>query len=265
MTTRRNILKGGAGLAAILATGKAPAAFVKSMLAARNSIGMKSGGEKLPYDAEVEYLESTGTQYILSQYNIIAGNIFELDISFVEDSSLGNTSVMAGRNASNYECFIRKNGAGYFGGGSFSSQFSIEYNTRYKMCFDLTAGAMSFTVNDTLLKSSSSTQPDRKQFPLFAVAAAAQNNINQIRKARIYSFKSWSGGVLVEDYIPFRVGTVGYMYARVSGQLFRNQGTGAFLWGHDASAQNGGYNLICVWRAYTRSWGPSSRFWRAAA
>ena len=35
MTTRRNILKGGAGLAAILASGKAPAAFIKSMVAAR--------------------------------------------------------------------------------------------------------------------------------------------------------------------------------------------------------------------------------------
>ena len=207
------------------------------MIAARQ-IFLGCGGAKLPYDAEVEYLESTGTQYILSQYNIIAGNIFELDISFVEDASLGNASVMAGRNAGNYECFIRKNGAGYFGGGSFSSQFSIEYNTRYKMRFDLTAGAMSFTVNDTLLKSSSSTHPDRKQFPLFAVAATAQNNIDQIRKARIYSFKSWSGGELVEDWVPVcftnELGqSEGAMCDRVSGQLFRNQGTGVFGYGND--------------------------------
>ena len=52
MTTRRDILRGGAGLAAILAAGKAPAAFVKSMLAARNIIGMKSGGAKLPTAAD---------------------------------------------------------------------------------------------------------------------------------------------------------------------------------------------------------------------
>lgn len=37
MTTRRNILKGGAGLAAILATGKAPAYLVKSMVAAQTA------------------------------------------------------------------------------------------------------------------------------------------------------------------------------------------------------------------------------------
>ena len=51
MTTRRDILKGGAGLAAILATGKAPAYLVKSMLAARNGImaAKRGGGWVNPY------------------------------------------------------------------------------------------------------------------------------------------------------------------------------------------------------------------------
>ncbi|MBQ5796275.1 MAG: hypothetical protein IIW14_09825, partial [Kiritimatiellae bacterium] len=44
MTTRRDILKGGAGLAAILASGKAPAYLVKSMLASRIGIGVPRGG-----------------------------------------------------------------------------------------------------------------------------------------------------------------------------------------------------------------------------
>ena len=43
MTTRRNVLKGGAGLAAILASGKAQAALIKSMLAARNSFAKSRG------------------------------------------------------------------------------------------------------------------------------------------------------------------------------------------------------------------------------
>lgn len=44
MTTRRNMIKAGAGLAAILASGKAPAAFVRSMLAARNGITSAAKG-----------------------------------------------------------------------------------------------------------------------------------------------------------------------------------------------------------------------------
>lgn len=46
MTTRRDILKGGAGLAAILATGKASAAFIKSMIAARQTF-IGRGGKSL--------------------------------------------------------------------------------------------------------------------------------------------------------------------------------------------------------------------------
>ena len=46
MTTRREIVKAGAGLAAVIAAGKAPAAFIRSALAARNA--MMAGGAK-PY------------------------------------------------------------------------------------------------------------------------------------------------------------------------------------------------------------------------
>ena len=43
----------------------------------------------------------------------------------------------------------------------------------------------------------------------------------------------WDGETLVRDYIPVRVGQVGYMYDKVSGQLFGNSGTGNFILGND--------------------------------
>lgn len=49
MTTRRNILKGGAGLAAILAAQSAPAILVRSMVAARNGIMAAKGSWVNPY------------------------------------------------------------------------------------------------------------------------------------------------------------------------------------------------------------------------
>jgi hypothetical protein len=39
--------------------------------------------------------------------------------------------------------------------------------------------------------------------------------------------------ILVRDFIPVRVGNVGYMYDKVSGQLFGNSGTGNFILGPD--------------------------------
>ena len=52
MTTRREMVKAGAGLAAIMAAGKAPAAFVRSLVAARNT--MMAGGGKLSAKSYVQ-------------------------------------------------------------------------------------------------------------------------------------------------------------------------------------------------------------------
>ena len=50
---------------------------------------------------------------------------------------------------------------------------------------------------------------------------------------RIYSAKFYVSGVLTLDMIPVRVGQVGYMYDKVSGELFGNAGTGNFILGND--------------------------------
>ena len=54
-------------------------------------------------------------------------------------------------------------------------------------------------------------------------------------KLRIASFQLWnnSGADLAFDGIPVRVGQTGYLYDKVSKQLFGNAGTGAFVLGPD--------------------------------
>jgi hypothetical protein len=50
-------------------------------------------------------------------------------------------------------------------------------------------------------------------------------------KARIYSFVASVNGTILRDFIPVRKGTTGYMYDKVSGQLFGNSGSGNFILG----------------------------------
>ena len=68
-------------------------------------------------------------------------------------------------------------------------------------------------------------------------------------KLKVKSIQIKQGGVTVRNFIPVRFTnefgqTEGAMYDRVSGQLFRNQGTGSFVIGpvkaRGASGQNGG-------------------------
>ena len=55
-------------------------------------------------------------------------------------------------------------------------------------------------------------------------------------KGRLYVLQIYQSGVLVRDFISVRVVDVGYLYDRVSGQLFGNSGTGAFIIGLDKTA-----------------------------
>ena len=50
---------------------------------------------------------------------------------------------------------------------------------------------------------------------------------------RIYYAKIYDGDTLMRDFVPVRVGSTGYMYDKVSGQLFGNAGTGDFILGND--------------------------------
>ena len=52
-------------------------------------------------------------------------------------------------------------------------------------------------------------------------------------KGRFYMFYMSDGDNVLLDLIPVRKGTIGYMYDKVSGQLFGNAGTGSFILGND--------------------------------
>lgn len=60
-----------------------------------------------------------------------------------------------------------------------------------------------------------------------------QDPNNRKSTAKLFSFQAYIGDTLSLDLVPIRVGQVGYMYDKVSGQLFGNSGTGNFILGPD--------------------------------
>ena len=63
-------------------------------------------------------------------------------------------------------------------------------------------------------------------------------NLEQLSKAKIYALKFTINSTTLRDFIPVRFTnengvSEGAMYDRVSGQLFGNAGTGAFIIGPD--------------------------------
>lgn len=194
------------------------------------------GGKRLPYDAEVEYLESTGTQWI--DTGIVPTAQTNISIKFL-------TTYLSG-----------SNGLGIFGcrvNASNKSFLLLQYRTDNRNLFRwdysdslnnlviVTSGwhiatndGASITLDGTRYARITQFDPTTNKIFLFCVN---QNGSPFILHTAldIASFSVTENGVVILDFIPVRVGQVGYMYDRVSGQLFGNAGTGAFIVGPDVN------------------------------
>ena len=205
------------------------------MLAARGAI--RASGAGLPYDAEVEYLESTGTQYIDTGFKANTTTT-RLDIELMLTQGTANMGLFGSRNASgtssSSSCnafFMSANQAFRMdwakGSGSF---FNCSQNTAYSI--SITGGSM--TINGSTTTYSGRNSVDQaNNFLIFTFAEGAGVVYQNGMIGRVFGAKIYSNNLLVRDYIPVRKKTVGYLYDRVSGKLFGNAGTGAFTYGND--------------------------------
>lgn len=255
MTTRRNMIKAGAGLAAILASGKAPAAFIKSMLASRGSFLSRGGGAKLPYDAEVEWisnesgegpyinlghLPTPSTKVVLDVAILSGGNTF-----FGSTSTYGTRCSLAlGTPSSDSLRFHTKlyNTANYLypsanGWTLDGNRHSITVSNAPHPSVGAGTYAQ-FDDNQPAIVTSGTLSDFSDALPLhvFAYRRNLSSGTNDVLITttvfRLYGIRIYEGS-LAMDIIPVGCATEGCLYDRVSGQLFRNAGTGSFSYGND--------------------------------
>lgn len=179
----------------------------------------------LPYDAEVEYLESTGTQFIYTGYTKSQCPYFSLD---VQPLITNVDSGMFGAYTDGYSVQQLRGRWRWFEGGWTLTDIPVDI-TRTT---NITKNANGWFVDGEITKTSSGTIGDLS-LVLFGVnihntstGAAKSLRVNQLS---LFDKNS----SLVADFIPIRKGNIGYMYDRVSGQLFGNAGTGEFIIGPD--------------------------------
>ena len=190
--------------------------------------------EVLPYDAEIEYLQSNPHTYIDTG---VAGNNNNLVITakWMLDtwnsgylySNMYSTSVVMTR------LYFSSTVGNILGGintkgGSEVTVTGISTNTVYTTI----VGRGYLTVNGTTTtKSAGTNTANSRNIVLFN--RALDNLTEGDLGAKLYLFKIEASGNTLLDMIPVRVGQVGYMYDKVSGNLFGNGGTGSFTLGPD--------------------------------
>lgn len=185
----------------------------------------------IPYQ-EVEYLESNGNQYI--DTNIVpdanTGMYVKASCNDSVDSYIcglrdttGNTRWCVGHAARGYYYGY----TGYLDTSIVNSDSVVELYLNYNndKVFTVTSNSI-VTVSLPNL-----TFTPLSNIRLFGSAGivASYSKWN----GKIYSFRITQGSIIVMDLVPVRVENVGYMYDKISGQLFGNNGTGSFTIGPD--------------------------------
>ena len=184
----------------------------------------------LPYDAEVEYLESTGTQYIDTGINLRSALHFALTIVVARSVSENSMIMGAYKDDSSrpkFQFFVRDT-------NTWGSINNTSWNTRTYTGFVVEGPVQtSQTYNITF-----DTNANASDWDIWLFARHNDRNVPLMFDGlRMYSLAITKSGESVADFQPVRVGSgssaVGYLYDRVSGQLFGNAGTGAFTIGPD--------------------------------
>lgn len=189
-----------------------------------------------PYKCRVEYLESTGTQYI--DTGIMGNGEFNIKYGLYANSIGSGSDIFAGARSSTQHLNL--------GQAADNGQFTIGYlnqywqesrnfaiNTRYDIEISYKSGEQYAIINGT--KGSSKTYTGTEQTDLtiylFKRHHYGTDNVGGLQ-GRIYYFTIKQNDVLVRDFIPV-LDNSGRpaMYDQVSGKLFYNKGTGEFTYG----------------------------------
>ena len=202
------------------------------------NVGIAAG--HLPYEAEVEYLESDGTAYINTNVNI-AGNvrfIVAMNVPVVSAAAYlfgGATNSTFGQLAG--QLGIYRGASKFYWRYGASSIAGANNNAEAQdFTFDNKSPSASRTcmMNGVGYVASSQSFSTSVKLYLFGW----NNNgsvINTCDGLRLKSAKIYTANTtLARDYVPVRKNGVGYLYDKVSGELFGNAASsGAFTYGND--------------------------------
>lgn len=192
----------------------------------------------LPYDAEVEYLESTGTQWIDTNIGFTGASSAGVDIVFEIPVSLNNTSLCGAQTTARSFVGYGYVNSIYFTSGTVAATSSAcawgcDSGVKYSAEMGIANGTLSVNFQGNVKTQQVGYQWSAETFALFG-----NKGQGQYSSVRIYEATISKDGFVLAILIPVRFTnehgvSEGAMYDRVSDQLFRNAGTGEFGFGTD--------------------------------
>lgn len=237
------------------------------------------GGGSKPYDAEVLYIEATGgaridTGYIPQGYGIQID--MKVYLGSYNSSSSWNCLLYSGdgvgtQNNAAYQ--VQRNSQTDYLTFGMNSKGTMSLNSPTNVSSagmlhiiqlyneedsSVASGYKQICVLNGVKYSGNVSAGSQYSCPLQLMAAGsgATSYVN----GRIYYFRVRNNGVLVRDMIPVRIDNVGYLYDKVTGQLFGNTySSGSFSVGMDLVAPD---NMLYWWDSDDPITYQNGRIWK---
>lgn len=177
---------------------------------------------------KLEYLQSTGTQYIDTGVKFTTG--FSCDIKFNMLSTSGDIDILSSAQNDNYLLVSYLNGTPrIYLNGTALKNIAMPYNTVHTVNMNYNGSTLTYTVdNTTTYTVSKSNATSNSNLLLFA-----RSSSYGFSKAVLYYCKIWNGDTLVKDLIPVEKASNNTicLYDLVSNTFLENNGTGEFVAG----------------------------------
>lgn len=200
------------------------------------------------YDAEVEYLESTGTQWI--DTGVYGNDDTAIECRAYITDTTKRFNIVGARNGGTNTISIMFGAFGIdIAGEGIMSDFKNVTTNEGRLCVEssnITGIFVAYTSNSlrrvtdessgnewTLTQEVSEASPSQSIKIGYKDVGYPGSYGNAYIK--LYYCKIWNGSTPIRDFIPVRIGSVGYLYDKVTKQLFANKGTGNFILGNDVS------------------------------
>ena len=219
----------------------------KIMLGSTEADAMYAGGTLLwqrrqIYDAEVEYICCTGSQYIDTLFYPSNKPVKVETCIRVDKITSEDGTILAARDPDADR--LRFYPLRYSSNGFFSCNYAGSRNASKNSTVNTISVGVFYTIISEISNNATVTVDNTTSAPtiaegfngsmsLYLFATNYGNSVGEYADCAMKYMKIYEDGILMRDFIPVRVGRVGYLYDRVTKRLFGNQGSGVLTCGND--------------------------------
>lgn len=190
---------------------------------------------KLPSEyQELEYIESTGTQYIKTGLTNRKYYLYKFEVGF---NNTAESGMVCGATPSG-AYFILQEGSNCYAntGGQTQGFGKVKTNTYYDYVFDGQSNHQQCYLNGALANETTFQYDNvttSYELYIFCRNGGSGGSAENFKRTKIYYFKIYDENrTLIYDYVPAKrkSDNVIGLYDKVSGDFFTNKGTGTFLY-----------------------------------